>query len=370
MQRASFTRKSDSELRLQVQHRRRMNGTAPRGRDPSRWLMDRDRPIAQGAPRLAPRRAGAFRARRVPARGVTEHLPTRYDRREVPLRIEQGHAGFTVAFAAPQANTVAVKAAEEAAAAAAGPGTAAESMTESMLLQAQAQSTAHVDVDMMLPLMFDGLRNYDRSWEPRYREIARQGIIKLCAAARAKGQSLAPLVPRLISPIRDALATRDRAVVAVVIRSLQHMVAADPAVAPALAPFFRVLLPPLNMWLAHREGNGGDQMDYSQRMPTGEQKRTLRPTSKAARRSNPERLMHSVDHSLALPDTGHGIAGLALALIEQLERVCGYEVAFDKIKRQVPTYESCTRAPSCAVHAAEEEAQPARKVFVPMRRGP
>ena len=153
-----------------------------------------------------------------------------------------------------------------------------------MLLQAQAQSTAHVDVDMMLPLMFDGLRNYDRSWEPRYREIARQGIIKLCAAARAKGQSLAPLVPRLISPIRDALATRDRAVVAVVIRSLQHMVAADPAVAPALAPFFRVLLPPLNMWLAHREGNGGDQMDYSQRMPTGEQKRTLRPTSKAARR--------------------------------------------------------------------------------------
>ena len=61
---------------------------------------------------------------------------------------------------------------------------------------------------------------------------------------------------------------------------------------------------------------------------------------------------------------------VAVEFVEQLERVCGYEVAFDKIKRQVPTYESCTRAPSCAVHAAEEEAQPARKVFVPMRRGP
>ena len=85
MQRAHFSAKSASELKLAVSHRRRLAAGPQRNND--RLLLDRARPVAQGPPRTAPAKAGAFRKRVVPARGTTENLPVRYGRREVPFKV-------------------------------------------------------------------------------------------------------------------------------------------------------------------------------------------------------------------------------------------------------------------------------------------
>ena len=329
---ARFSAKSASELQLAVSHRRRL--AAGPQRDPSLWLLDRARPVAEGPPRRGPPRAGAYRKCAVPARGSSESLPTRYNRREVPFKVMHERGQVRIVFTVPD---------------------------------------EQLDVARLLPLMLDGLRTADKPGEPRFRELARQGVEQLCRAARRRGLSLCPLARRLVVPLRDALATKDAAVVALALRALLQLLAADRGLGGALLPFLRVLLPKLGIFLTCRH-NLGDGIDYAQRTAAGGQRRTLRPARPLAR---PEgagggaggggrgRTL-AADESHAVPDNGYDIGGLALSTLEALERSVGYEKGFRAIKAQVPTYESCLRPPSHAALLPEEQ----KREFVQIDRGP
>ena len=59
-----------------------------------------------------------------------------------------------------------------------------------------------------------------------------------------------PVLPQLIVPLKAALNTRDRGVIAVALRLLQKLVLATPGAGPALVPYYRQLLPVLNLYRA------------------------------------------------------------------------------------------------------------------------
>ena len=59
-----------------------------------------------------------------------------------------------------------------------------------------------------------------------------------------------PVLPQLIVPLKAALNTRDRGVVAVALRLLQKLVLATPGAGAGLVPYYRQLLPVLNLYRA------------------------------------------------------------------------------------------------------------------------
>jgi len=116
------------------------------------------------------------------------------------------------------------------------------------------------------------------------------------------GSKILPVVPQLILPIRDALDTRDVQVVCTTLKVLQHLVISGEMVGEALVPYYRQILPVLNIFKS-KNLNSGDGIDYSQQ-----------------RREN--------------------IGDLIQETLEAFERHGG-EDAFINIKYMIPTYESC-----------------------------
>ena len=104
-------------------------------------------------------------------------------------------------------------------------------------------------------------------------------------------------------PIKTALNTRDPAVVCIVLQLLQKLVVSADMVGEALVPYYRQILPILNLF-KNKNVNVGDAIDYGQR------KRTR-----------------------------HRLACKLETL--QLFETYGGEDAFINIKYMVPTYESC-----------------------------
>lgn len=155
---------------------------------------------------------------------------------------------------------------------------------------------ASLDYHHYLPIFFDGLREVD---DP-FRFLAVQGTYDLLEVGG--GHRILPTIPQLIIPIKTALATRDKEVICTVLKVLQKLVLSGDLIGEALVPYYRQILPVLNLFKGC-DRNVGDQIDYAQR-----------------KRMNMGELIQET-----------------LELFE----VHGGEDAYINIKYMVPTYESC-----------------------------
>uniref|UniRef100_A0A667ZFJ8 PARK2 co-regulated n=1 Tax=Myripristis murdjan TaxID=586833 RepID=A0A667ZFJ8_9TELE len=152
-----------------------------------------------------------------------------------------------------------------------------------------------LDYHHYLPLFFDGLCETAHP----YGFFACQGVHDLLEHGGAK---ILPIIPQLILPIKNALNTRNRQVICTTLKVLQHLVVSAEMVGEALVPYYRQILPVLNIF-KNMNRNSGDGIDYSQ------QKR-------------------------------ENIGDLIQETLEVLECYGGPD-AFINIKYMVPTYESC-----------------------------
>jgi len=130
-----------------------------------------------------------------------------------------------------------------------------------------------VDVDQLdyhhyLPIFFDGLREKE---EP-YRTMARKGVLDMLdQGGEAK---VLPVIPQLIIPLKLALNTRDEEIITVVLKNIQQLVMTKEndddenniprhLIGQALVPYYRQLLPIINIFCNKRD-NKGDEIDYAQ----------------------------------------------------------------------------------------------------------
>jgi len=153
-----------------------------------------------------------------------------------------------------------------------------------------------LDFHHYLPIFFDGIREK----EDPYRFLAVEGTHNMLEQG---GGKILPVVPQLIVPIKTALNTRDVEVLAVTIKLIQKLVLSGEMIGEALVPYYRQLLPVLNIF-KNSTKNMGDAFDYAQR-----------------KRVN--------------------IGELIDETLEILE-LHGGDDAFINIKYMIPTYESCT----------------------------
>jgi hypothetical protein len=107
--------------------------------------------------------------------------------------------------------------------------------------------TPQVDLDKLdyhhyLPIFFDGIREK----QDPYRFLAIKGVEDLLAAG---GPRVLPVIPQLIIPIKTALNTRDPAVMCIALQLLQKLVVCSDLVGEALVPYYRQLLPVLNIYV-------------------------------------------------------------------------------------------------------------------------
>lgn len=119
-----------------------------------------------------------------------------------------------------------------------------------------------VDIDKLdyhhyLPIFCDGLREK----EDPYRFLALQGVYDLLEKGRSK---ILPIVPQLIIPLKTALNTRDPEIICTTLKVMQSLVMSAEMVGEALVPYYRQLLPVLNIFKGCNT-NIGDSIDYSQR---------------------------------------------------------------------------------------------------------
>ncbi|XP_003706096.1 parkin coregulated gene protein homolog [Megachile rotundata] len=152
-----------------------------------------------------------------------------------------------------------------------------------------------LDFHHYLPLLFDGLTETEQP----YKFIVEQGISDMLEHG---GPKILPVVPQLIIPIKKALNTKMPEIICTTLRAIQKLVQSADCVGEALVPYFRQILPVLNL-LKDRNVNLGEGIDYSQQR-------------------------------------GENVADLIQETLEMLETYGG-EDAFINIKYMVPTYESC-----------------------------
>lgn len=118
-----------------------------------------------------------------------------------------------------------------------------------------------LDYHHYLPIFFDGLREIE---EP-YAFLAEQGVYDMMQVGPNKVLSV---IPQLIIPIKTALNTRQRVVIVKVLKVLKALVKCDQneqnLVGQALVPYYRQILPVLNIFIRQNE-NLGDGIDYGQK---------------------------------------------------------------------------------------------------------
>jgi hypothetical protein len=152
-----------------------------------------------------------------------------------------------------------------------------------------------LDYHHYLPIFFEGIRE---KIDP-YRFLAVQGVFDMLDKGGAK---VLPVIPQLIIPIKTALNTRDPEIIAITLKILQALVTCSDTIGEALVPYYRQILPIMNLFKT-KNLNMGDKIDYSQRK-------------------------------------GNNLGDLIQQTLELFE-MHGGEDAFINIKYMVPTYESC-----------------------------
>jgi len=152
-----------------------------------------------------------------------------------------------------------------------------------------------LDFHHYLPLFFDGLCETTHPYD----FFARAGIEDML---KHGGTKILPVIPQLIIPIKSALNTRDHQIICVTLKILQKLVNSGELIGEALVPYYRQILPVLNIFKV-QNFNSGDGIDY------GQQKR-------------------------------QNVGDLINETLEAFERHGGPD-AFINIKYMIPTYESC-----------------------------
>jgi len=114
-----------------------------------------------------------------------------------------------------------------------------------------------LDYHHYLPLFFDGLCEKSHPYD----FFAQRGISDMLNKG---GSKILPVIPQLIIPIKNALNTRDPVIVQATLKALIQLVQSAPMVGEALVPYYRQILPVLNIFKT-RNANTGDRIDYSQR---------------------------------------------------------------------------------------------------------
>ncbi|XP_078261343.1 parkin coregulated gene protein-like isoform X2 [Rhinoraja longicauda] len=170
-----------------------------------------------------------------------------------------------------------------------------EGFTVKAMMKNSIVEIEKLDYHHYLPLFFDGLCD---TMHP-YDFFARQGIHDMLEHG---GMKILPVVPQVIIPIKNALNTRNKQIICITLKVLQHLVVSADMVGEALVPYYRQILPVLNIF-KNVNVNTGDGIDYSQ------QKR-------------------------------ENIGDLIQETLEIFE-LYGGEDAFINIKYMIPTYESC-----------------------------
>lgn len=86
-----------------------------------------------------------------------------------------------------------------------------------------------------------------------YRFLAIKGVEDLLAAG---GERVLPVIPQLVIPLKAALNTRDPAVMCVALQLMQKLVGSCERAGEALVPYYRQLLPVLNIFITRCGGAG------------------------------------------------------------------------------------------------------------------
>ncbi|XP_061234739.1 parkin coregulated gene protein isoform X4 [Neopsephotus bourkii] len=190
-----------------------------------------------------------------------------------------------------------------------------QQVSEGFTIKAMMKNTVveieTLDYHSYLPIFFHGL--CETTFPHEF--FARQGIHDMLEHG---GNKILPVIPQLIIPIKNALNLRNRQIICITLKVLQHLVASADMVGRALVPYYRQILPILSifknmnddisqgllfLFLMDCSVNSGDGIEYSQ------QKR-------------------------------ENIGDLIQETLEAFER-CGGENAFINIKYMIPTYQSC-----------------------------
>jgi hypothetical protein len=226
---------------------------------PTRSVIDRHVQVTKHTTKLAqdalPPVAGAFKKRGAPA----SMCPQAYARNELPIMIEGGKGGGKTG------------------------------LRWTALLE-------DLDFSKYFPLFVDGMR--EKAFPFSF--LAREGAFQLAAFAQQHPHKLADCLHRVIPALRTNLETRDVGALRDALLLLQQL-AQTAGVGPLLVPYYRQLLPILNLFKNKRR-NLGDEMDFRQQRAQ---------------------------------DLGEVI----IETLELLERTGG-EDAYINIKYMVPTYES------------------------------
>jgi len=98
-----------------------------------------------------------------------------------------------------------------------------------------------LDYHHYLPLFFDGLCETVHPYE----FFARQGVHDMLEHG---GSKILPVIPQLIIPIKNALNTRKKSVICTTLKVLQHLVVSGEMIGEALVPYYRQILPILNIF--------------------------------------------------------------------------------------------------------------------------
>lgn len=116
---------------------------------------------------------------------------------------------------------------------------------------------SRLDYHHFLPIFFSGLREVE---EP-FRFLAEAGVYDLL---RYGGEAkVLPVIPQLILPLKDALNTRDPAVMTRTLKVIQALVSLGDSIGVTLVPYYRQLLPVLNIFITkigeREKGRGGGE---------------------------------------------------------------------------------------------------------------
>ncbi|CAD8056914.1 unnamed protein product [Paramecium primaurelia] len=152
-----------------------------------------------------------------------------------------------------------------------------------------------LDYHLYLPIFFEGLREV----EDPYKFLAVNGCEELLQKGETK---ILSVLPQLIIPIKKALATKNHDIMCITLKKIQKLVKSGQMIGEALVPYYRQILPVMNMY-KNKRLNIGDKIDYSQRK-------------------------------------NENLSDLIQETLETLEKNGG-EDAYINIKYMIPTYESC-----------------------------
>lgn len=114
-----------------------------------------------------------------------------------------------------------------------------------------------LDYHHYLPIFFEGIREK----QDPYRFLSVQGVFDMLEKG---GSKVLPVIPQLIIPIKTALNTRDPEIICITLKVLQSLVTCSDTVGEALVPYYRQILPVMNLF-KNSNANLGDKIQYSQR---------------------------------------------------------------------------------------------------------